>query len=359
MIKSDTQVFTTEGFKSAGNIKAGDFLYSWDGKPVEVVSTTFSHQPTYTTTFSDKTTLFLGEGCEIRTFTIRDRKQYNRQDSSQPVPFAWPSWSMPHRVKNQPEFSASKKTVKEVAATVKVGSRGDTNHSIPTCQPLQGPSESFLEDPYYVGYWLGDGYSSSLHTLAVGGEDVEYVLGVWPQMELKKNGSVRGVPQDFHWMQDYNLRHNKHVPSQFYLLPEEDRLSMLQGMMDSDGYAGSSSPHVEFCTIKQHLAEAAVILARSLGEKPVMSVGKATLDGRYICDKYRVTWRPARNSPFKMPRKRDFITFGGSQESRNFHRMIKGCFMAEVSECVSIGVKEDDGMFLAGEGFIPVCANTD
>lgn len=333
------------------DLSVGDKVYSWDGRECSVQDVCLEAHPCKTLWFSDSTSLTLSQDAMLKTFTSRERKQWNRSNSG-PLPPNWPSWTHQGRTK----FSVESKSVQEISDTLKTGKRGDTNHSIPLCYPLEMSSPVSIPDPYYLGYWLGDGYSNSLHTLAVGDEDREYVLNVWPCLELKANGSLRALPKDFSWMGEYALKDNKHLPSFCYSLSREDRLAIVQGMMDSDGYAGSKTPHVEFCSIKKHLADALLILVRSLGEKPVMSVGRATLDGRFISLKYRVTWRPHKSKPFRMPRKADKITFGGSQESRNYHRMIKSCDSEGVLECVSIKVSSGDGIYLAGEGLTPVLA---
>ena len=59
---------------------------------------------------------------------------------------------------------------------------------------------------------------------------------------------------------------NKHIPDQYLRASVEDRLSLLQGLMDTDGTIGKVG-ECEFCNTNRRLAENVKELAISLGLK--------------------------------------------------------------------------------------------
>src|SRR5690606_18705435 len=51
----------------------------------------------------------------------------------------------------------SVKTTKQIKDTLI--SRGEVNHAVPACDPVEFPVKNLLVDPYILGLWLGDGHS--------------------------------------------------------------------------------------------------------------------------------------------------------------------------------------------------------
>jgi hypothetical protein len=88
--------------------------------------------------------------------------------------------------------------------------------------------------------------------------------------------------------------HDKHVPPVYLRASAEQRLALLQGLMDTDGSADASK--VEFSNTNRRLIDAVVELARSLGQKPRVLYGTARLAGRDCGPFWRVLWRPTLRS---------------------------------------------------------------
>lgn len=107
-------------------------------------------------------------------------------------------------------------------------------------------------DPYYLGYWLGDGISESLNRFCTADpEIVEYcrqyanILG----LELKQYSYKEGKCQTYCLSEGnignhknhplggnhYNLIKNKHIPIQYMTSTLENRLALIAGLIDSDG----------------------------------------------------------------------------------------------------------------------------
>ena len=356
--KNSTPILThNRGWTTIGEIEIGDYVYAWDGTPTKVIDTYSPPKRALVEfTFSDGATLTTSVEHEWVTWTHRDRKQYNRKDRDSVIPYNWPNWK--ESVNNvgqkdyKPFVGPEVRTTQEIIDTFTHSSRNDLNHSIPMCKPIEGKHNEEIEDPYYLGYWLGDGFSASLHSLACGKEDEWWIYKNWPEFKEVGPCVYRGVAGSKNFLKRLGLYKNKHFPEEAILASVEQRLAILQGMMDSDGYAGGNS--VEFMSTNRSLADGVLYLARSLGQKPVLSEGRATLDGKDCGPKYRVTWRPAYGiNPFRLPRKAEKVTFGGSQEMRNHHRMIVDYKFVEWEPTTCISVEHPDHLFLAGEALIP------
>lgn len=347
--KSEDILTFNRGWIKLKDIKIGDYVYSWDGKPTKVIDF-YDPEPRQLVefTFSDKTTLTTSVEHDWVTWEHRDRKSLGR-NSDTPLPENWPNWERSYRGNS---FGPKKRTTQDIIDTFTTGKRGDTNHSIPVAEPLEGTYNPDIVDPYYLGYWLGDGFSASLHSLAVGDQDREYVKSVWPDLDYKGNCVVRGPVGSRDFLKTFKLKKNKHFPEILLRSSIEQRLEILQGLMDSDGYAESSK--VEFCNTNKSIAYGTLELVRSLGQKPRIYTERATLNGKDCGEKYRVVWKPIRGiNPFQLPRKRDKVTFGGKQESRNYHRMITSYRYVKYEPTRCISVDHPDHLFLLGKALIP------
>lgn len=75
---------------------------------------------------------------------------------------------------------------------------------------VQYPARSVELEPYFLGYWLGDGKSNNQKIATVAPEVVKYLHG-------------------------YDVFYNKHIPNQYLVNSEEVRLQVLAGLIDSNG----------------------------------------------------------------------------------------------------------------------------
>lgn len=398
-LQDSTPIFTTKGFTTIGDICVGDEVFAWDGTTTKVTEV-YKPNPRelYEFTFSDGTTLVSSCEHDWLTWTHKDRKAYNRSVGCG-LPTDWVNWksvqtygsripqgdvdkfvslqksglsqrkaalavgrtrlslaraSRDHKSVRDTGVGPSVKNTQSVIDTFTHGDRGDLNHSIPVASPLSGKHSKELVDGYYLGYWLGDGLSASLHSLSCGAEDKDHLLALYPDFQDKGNCVFRATAGSREWLQTaYGLRNNKHFPDSILLASKEQRLAVLRGLMDSDGYCAPNSS-VEFCNTNKSIADGCLQLARTLGQKPVLSEGRATLYGKDCGPKYRVTWSPVHGiDPFALKRKSDLVTFGKAQESRNYHRMIVSYKEVPYEPTTCISVDHPDHLFLAGESLIP------
>jgi len=408
LVRKDTPLLTTKGWKTVGEVEVGEYIFDENGKPTEVIKT-FDDTPkkAYRLHFSDGSHIDCCDEHQWVTWTHRDRKAYNRSEyESGPLPEDWPNWKPKKIIGNKgvskevveealklrskgmsvrriekalnvTRLSLTKhleagryverepkvddsfintrvKLTQDIVNTFRQGKRGDLNHSIPLAKPIEFPEENLKIDPYIFGYWLGDGYKRG-STITCDPSDQESL-----EKYIKEAGYETGNVASYKAISVLGLitrikeegALDKVIPEKYRFGSKDQRLAILQGLMDSGGYADHSS--VEFTAVRKDHAEYVMWLARSLGQKPVLSEGRATLNGEDYGPKYRVTWRPAHKiNPFRIPRKADKVTFGGNQESRNHHRMIVDYEEIEPVPMRCFTVDSPNSLFLVGEALIP------
>lgn len=148
----------------------------------------------------------------------------------------------------------------------------------------EAPERKVLIEPYFLGYWLGDGNSNNQKITT---EDVEVVKYLEEYAErLGMTTSRKGLCTNIRrkviscktknklnlFLKAYNLIYNKHIPSVYIHNSRKVRLELLAGLLDSDGDLWCNGYH--FGNINKQLVEDVKNLADSLGFRTNMSGGK-------------------------------------------------------------------------------------
>jgi deoxycytidine triphosphate deaminase len=243
--------------------------------------------------------------------------------------------------------------------------RGEYNHQVPLVGSVQYPHRSLPIDPYVLGAWLGDGTSTKseitcadepiLKEIANAGYTVErkarsilYRIGGVGHTRSSMSGRYERNDSLSSALRNLNLLGNKHVPAKYLLASESQRLALLQGLMDTDGYVDGVG-RCEFTNTRECLADGVVELAASLGLRPVKSKKQATFEGVDCGPAYRVKFSP--NRPvFRLPRKL------ARQRRAGGHHLFRA--VVDVREAGSVPVRciqvsAPSGQFVVGRTFIP------
>lgn len=200
-------------------------------------------------------------------------------------------------------------------------------------------------NPYVLGYWLGDGMS---HSSRITTEDTEvvaffkdagyecvsvkdsskcgnatmydvYKIGYEPKRNAltgryEESGSLHSELKEIGLHARYGG--HKHIPEEYFTATYEEKMELIRGLMDSDGYAHSGA-FVQFSQSESQLKDDVVRLLKSLGLK--VSIIKRDMDTRnkqnqarcevagntpiwHRKDSYEVGFTPWSN-PFKITRK--------------------------------------------------------
>jgi len=170
-------------------------------------------------------------------------------------------------------------------------------------------SEKELEiEPYFLGLWLGDGTSSNVEIATKDSEIVTYlgkyadrlslllnshfVEGKCPMYRIGKGHTGGDIKKDISLqkkLRDMNLLDNKHIPQNYLINSRKNRLELLAGLLDSDGYYDDTFHVMEITQKSKALAEQIKFLADSLGFRCSFISKMARIKSiGYECEVYRV-----------------------------------------------------------------------
>ena len=232
--------------------------------------------------------------------------------------------------------------------------RHNRNHSVDVTGNLECPARALPLDPYLLGVWLGDGSGRDGEITSADPE----ILAAFDNAFKRGHSSMSGaaVSQYFKGLRvrlrDMGVLENKHVPAAYLRASAEQRLALLQGLMDTDGHAARDNT-VEFCNTEKRLADAVFELAASLGQQPKLYQGRATLYGKDCGPKFRVCWQPTTNV-FRLARKSERLRLGRYKQSQIKARR----YIEDVRPRASVPVKcitvdSPDHSYLCGKAMIP------
>jgi len=151
-------------------------------------------------------------------------------------------------------------------------------------------------EPYYLGLWLGDGQSYSSRVTNIDQEVIDYLAEYADDLDLElveykregrtnnygvtsgKQGKKGFSPQAA--LRELNLLQNKHIPQSFLVNSAKNRLALLAGLIDSDGYYDSENHVYEIVQKREGLAKQIKFLCDTLGFKTSIRTKKATIADR-------------------------------------------------------------------------------
>jgi len=163
-------------------------------------------------------------------------------------------------------------------------------------------------DPYFLGLWLGDGASSNVSIASIDGEIIEYLSQYAQKLDLQLSeqhpkdkcpvysitSGKRGVSNKKDKSLQKKLReigvlNNKHIPHSYIQNSEKNRLQLLAGLIDSDGYYDDRFHVFEIVQKNEVLTRQIKYLADSLGFRVSFKTKKARIKKiNYECDVYRI-----------------------------------------------------------------------
>jgi hypothetical protein len=309
LLALDTLVPTLDGLRALREIAVGSVVFDERGEPCNVTAT-YDDLPerAWRVVFGDGLEVLAGGEHQWVTITRGQRKGYFRRDRPRdqhrgPRPEGYPlDWARWGDVRD----------TDEIASTLLAGD-GGYQHTIPVARPLRLGERDLPIDPYLLGVWLGGG----------GERDGVITAGFDPDDLMASEGYLFGSA--------------------------EQRLALLQGLMDTDGHIGDKRT-VEFVSESEDLADAVVWLASSLGQRVRKAKGEARLRGVSYGPKYRVTW--ASTIPcFRMPRKR--LRLAAVPSVRPQSRSIVRCEPAPVQPMRCLTVDSPNSMYLITDRCLP------
>jgi len=261
----ETPIFTNNGWKTMGNISKGDKVYDMDGKLCKVLHTSkVKNKKCYKINFDNNETI-------VSDFEHRWLISFYRGKKIKDV------------VMTTEELYFYVKEINE--------SNKRWSHKIPKIKilkPLENEMVNLPIDPYLFGVWLGDECSADM-------KGINMCDGIW--CELKRRGhdmggdisqggcgkiTTRTVFDLQIKLRELNLLKDKHLPEIFLQGSYEQRLLVLQGFMDSNGYYNKGCKEFVMSTTKKWQAKAFNQITSSLGIKTTIISYNKKVNGEMI-----------------------------------------------------------------------------
>lgn len=178
--------------------------------------------------------------------------------------------------------------------------------------------------PYVLGVLLGDGtFRNNTLTFCSGDAEIPSRVSSALRIDLVRGAKMgtdafnysipaaSGVPAKI-WAMGLRGKGSadKFIPEPYVLSSEEDRLELLRGLMDTDGYVDSRG-HASFTSASKRMAEQVQWIGRSLGYKASLTSGPSGYrkpDGEYVeCLESHTVYFGGKNASdlFHLKRKKD------------------------------------------------------
>jgi predicted ribonuclease YlaK len=258
----DAKILTPTGWILMGSLIPGDDVIGSDGTAKKVLGIfPQGNKKVFKVNFSDGSST---ECCEDHLWYTKTRKEEQRSDNV-----------------------GSVKSLKEIKETLKAYKTEVNNHKIPLVNAVKFIKKDFVIHPYIMGVLLGDGTVSEKYSVYFTSTDKEIVdkcQSLLPSNIICKSKS----DNNYSFIVKNNLNRNKRednifareisklellgtksrtkfIPKEYKFSSVDDRLNLLQGLMDTDGTVSLDGSDVSYSTTSNQLAEDVKFLVQSLG----------------------------------------------------------------------------------------------
>lgn len=353
------------GFVKLKDLKEGDQLFDENGQICNIIKLhPIDLSPkSYLITFDDGENIKVCADHLWFTWTLKDRRRkylVNTKSKKREKRRKLGLLHKPFLEKESPLPAPSVKSTQEIFETQRVnGKQKVANHSIPVAKPLQYSKKDLPIDPYVLGCWLGDGCS---HGALITTADVEILKNINEcgfgthliLSSVRPNNKAKNYRIENNLnklLRENNLIKNKHVPDIYLSGSVEQRLALVQGLLDTDGSCGEGG-RIEFCNTNENITNAFRELIITLGIKCNIKKNKSFLNGKQCKDRYRVVF----STPipvFRLQRKLQKQRLIKNQEFRTQHRYIVSVESTDSVPMRCITVDSSSHLYLTTKSCIP------
>ena len=353
-LASDTEVPTPEGWSTIGAIKPGQRLFDEEGRICTVTDVSEeTEEIAHRLVFCDGSSIEAGPYHPWAILTPADFFPAHL-NICRPGPWnagCWPTKTL------------------ELASSINESTQWRTrpNYYIPIAGVLDLPEWDAPIDPWLIGLWLGDGNSRNAHIICSPDDEPHYEGKIrvpgenWrvlnPASPVFTCSLAKGTnPRLLTRLRELRVVNNKHIPAQYLRTSREQRLALLQGLIDSDGHVYPNG-RAEFTSKSMRLAEGVRELALSLGMKATIRESAEIGMERRVSRHYRVRFTPTLPVA-TLPRKVEVATaFIERRPKHVSFRIARGRIHAvkkagvHTTRCIS--VDSQWGMVLVGRQMLP------
>lgn len=348
----DAKILTPSGWSTMGDIQPNNFVIGSDGKSKKVLKIfPKGKKEVFKVIFSDGSST---ECCDDHLWFTTTLKESQKNDGI-----------------------GSVKSLKEIRETLKTYNARVNNHKIPLISPVSFNEIDVIIDPYIMGILLGDGTLSEDYSVYFTSSDTEIMENCNNHLPSTMICKVKSKSKDsfnysFIMKDNENRKHRienifnkeikkygllglksstKFIPDDYKFNSIKVRLSILQGLMDTDGFVSKNGSDVSYSTTSEKLAQDVQYLVQSLGG--ISNINNKTSTYEYngeiktLKSKVVSVSLPKGMCPFRLTRKIERF------KSRKYKlsRMIIDVVSVGIKEVKCILVESDDHLY-ATDNFI-------
>jgi len=214
----DTPILTNTGWKNIKEVHIGDYVYDDSGKLTQVIneSEIFQNHDCYEIKF-DNGEVIIADAEHLWTVANSDWKKKN--DGFKTL------------------------TTKELSKILLQKKKNGSSIRIKINEAIKFENKNLLIDPYVLGVWLGDGNSCDAR-FGVSLNDVDhfrekisksYTLSE-KRIYDERNFCQQNITGLHIQLKQINVLKNKHIPDEYKFSSIDQRLELIRGLMDTDGY---------------------------------------------------------------------------------------------------------------------------
>lgn len=348
----DQEVVTPSGLKRAGDVRAQSFLIGLDGKPTKVKSVfPQGTRALYRVTFTDGSSALVDEEhlWAVKTQNVLARERRTGEEKP---------WLV---LTTRAILDAGLRNTKRAGSTT-------SKWVVPNCQPVQFNSRSLPLAPYLLGVWLGDGSRNSpswtkpvvsiaqkVETLLPSGVTLQKLTGDGRYSIVGPRGKTNPVSTALKRLGLFDkYSYERFIPEPYLYASVQDRLALLQGLMDTDSYVGKDGVYTSFSSSSSQLARDFLFLVRSLGGRGFFSQASKG----YKKDGVWIECKDAHTICFSLPSGMSCVGHNPRKKSRLRERnrrdlrRIQSIEFERMGDAVCFVVDAEDSLFLLKD-FIP------
>ncbi len=331
----NTPIPTPDGFVTMGDLKVGDTVFDSYGRKCQVVakSEPDDTETAYRLTFGDGSEIIAGArhlwNCE---YLYGKRK-----------PVQW--------------------TTEEIYRKQRRNGDGSKAHMrsvirIPVSGVLKTENKELAVDPYLYGYWLGNG-NSIKPEITVRDSDVDEIISYVPYEVRNRYPQQCGGSEIISYSELKRVLvpsfREKVIRSEYLRSSEEQRWSLLEGLMDSDGCVSDRKGQSIYVSTIKRLAESVRELLWTLGIKNAMTESPSTRCGIPTGETlYTIRFTTFDDQPTTKLKRKTLRRRERVKETRSCFHYLKSIAPVDhpvLMQCIQ--VDSPDHQYLAGRSMVP------
>lgn len=239
-------VLTPKGFVPISSLKAGDDIMNTDGGVSKVMATkTWQDRPIYRVSFSNGASVLADIEHDWLVSTRKNRKKG--------------------------DYSGVKMSTRELIEGGVLLSGNRKNYAVEMPSIMHFEEKPLGIDPYLLGLLLGDGSLNKDKVYFCNIED-DLIDFVAKHGGLPKKGDGVGISKKSKVYEELKREcllgtksDTKFIPDDYIFNSEQNRLALLRGLIDTDGYLNANDGWIEYSTTSNMIARQIKFIVSSLG----------------------------------------------------------------------------------------------